>query len=187
MLYNLHFLSSKCRLFHNATLFGFCITHILNTGVLKFEKKICCQKVKVLKVNRHHWYSKKCISRGSHTVDVSEILRTCRMHASGRTTYRFSLFLSLFLADMAVVIATSVSVLWQIKQPTPSLYLTTPITHHSSRDSSDLPYCVYSGMLEEWMVNSCKDIWNYYFITLDVVFIKYMLCHNSSVDEHVWW
>ena len=40
MLCNLHFFfSSKCRLFHNVTLFGFCITHILNTGVLKFEKK----------------------------------------------------------------------------------------------------------------------------------------------------
>ena len=40
MLYNLHFFfSSKRRLFHNAALFGFCITHILNTGVLKFEKK----------------------------------------------------------------------------------------------------------------------------------------------------
>jgi hypothetical protein len=38
MLYNLHFFSSKCRLFHNATLFGFCITHILNTGCAKFEK-----------------------------------------------------------------------------------------------------------------------------------------------------
>jgi hypothetical protein len=47
MLYNLHFFSSKCRLFHNATLFRFCITHILNTGVLKFEeKKIRRQKVK---------------------------------------------------------------------------------------------------------------------------------------------
>ena len=34
MLYNLHF-SSKCRLFHNANLFGFCITHILNTGYAK--------------------------------------------------------------------------------------------------------------------------------------------------------
>ena len=32
ILYNLHFFSSKCRLFHNATLLGFCITHILNTG-----------------------------------------------------------------------------------------------------------------------------------------------------------
>ena len=47
MLYNLHFFSSKCRLFHNATLFVFCITHILNTGVLKFEKKIRRQKFKI--------------------------------------------------------------------------------------------------------------------------------------------
>ena len=34
-LYNLHFFSSKCHLFHNAILFGFCITHILNTGCSK--------------------------------------------------------------------------------------------------------------------------------------------------------
>ena len=39
MLYNLHFLSSKFRLFHNVTLFGFCITHILNTGCAKIWKK----------------------------------------------------------------------------------------------------------------------------------------------------
>jgi hypothetical protein len=39
MLYNVHFFSSKCRLFHNATLFGFCITHILNTGWAKIWKK----------------------------------------------------------------------------------------------------------------------------------------------------
>ena len=39
MLYNLHFFSSKCRLFHNATLFVFCITHILNTGSAKIWKK----------------------------------------------------------------------------------------------------------------------------------------------------
>ena len=40
MLYNLHFFPpSKCRLFHNATLFGFCITHILNTGCAKIWKK----------------------------------------------------------------------------------------------------------------------------------------------------
>ena len=39
MLYNLHFFSSKCRLFHNAILFGFCITHILNTGCAKIWKK----------------------------------------------------------------------------------------------------------------------------------------------------
>ena len=47
MLYNLHFSFSKCRLFHNATLFGFCITHILNTGCAKiWRKKIRRQKVK---------------------------------------------------------------------------------------------------------------------------------------------
>ena len=45
-LYNLHFFSSKCRLFHNATLFGFCITHVLNTGCAKIKKKIRRQKVK---------------------------------------------------------------------------------------------------------------------------------------------
>ena len=47
MLYNLHFFSSKCRLFHNAILFGFCITHILNTGCAKiYKKKIRRQNVK---------------------------------------------------------------------------------------------------------------------------------------------
>ena len=45
MLYNLHFFSSKCRLFHNATLFGFCITHILNTGCAKIWKRTRRQKV----------------------------------------------------------------------------------------------------------------------------------------------
>jgi hypothetical protein len=47
MLYNLHFFSSKCRLFHNATLFGFCITHILNTECAKIKKKIRPQKFKL--------------------------------------------------------------------------------------------------------------------------------------------
>ena len=45
MLYDLHFFSSKCRLFQNSTLFGFCITHILNTGYAKIKKKIRRQKV----------------------------------------------------------------------------------------------------------------------------------------------
>ena len=39
MLYNLHFFSSKCCLLHNATLFCFCITHILNTECAKIWKK----------------------------------------------------------------------------------------------------------------------------------------------------
>jgi len=39
MLYTRRFFfSSKCSLFHNANLFGFCIIHILYTGVLKFKK-----------------------------------------------------------------------------------------------------------------------------------------------------
>ena len=47
MLYNLHFFfSSKCRLFHNATLFGFCITHILNTGCAKIKKKSVAKRLK---------------------------------------------------------------------------------------------------------------------------------------------
>jgi hypothetical protein len=52
MLYNLHFFPSKCRLFHNATLFGFCITHILNTGCAKIWKK----KVRRQKVNTTFLY-----------------------------------------------------------------------------------------------------------------------------------
>ena len=48
MQYNLHFFSSKCRLFHNATLFGLCITHILNTGCAKIWKKIRRQKVNLV-------------------------------------------------------------------------------------------------------------------------------------------
>jgi len=35
MLHNLSFFSSKCRLFHNATLFGSCIIRILPTECAK--------------------------------------------------------------------------------------------------------------------------------------------------------
>ena len=47
MLYNLQLFSSKCRLFHNATFFGFCVTHILNTECAKIWRKVRSQKVKV--------------------------------------------------------------------------------------------------------------------------------------------
>ena len=52
MLYNLHFFSSKCRLFHNATLFGLCITHILNTACAKIWKQIRRQKVNYFSMAR---------------------------------------------------------------------------------------------------------------------------------------
>ncbi len=45
MLYNLHVSLFKMPFFHNAILFGFCITHILNTGVLKFEKKSVAKRL----------------------------------------------------------------------------------------------------------------------------------------------
>ena len=45
MLCNLHFFSKKCRLFHNATLFGFCITHILNTGCAKIKKNSVAERL----------------------------------------------------------------------------------------------------------------------------------------------
>ena len=38
------FLSSRCRLFHNAIFFGSCNIHILNTGCAKILKKIPAPK-----------------------------------------------------------------------------------------------------------------------------------------------
>ena len=61
MLYNLHFFSSKCRLFHNATLFVFCITHILNTECGKIKKKkIRRQKVKQGDKMKKNYVSGEC-------------------------------------------------------------------------------------------------------------------------------
>jgi hypothetical protein len=45
MLHNLRFFYLNCRLFHNSTLFGSCIIHILNTGVLKFKRIFQWQRV----------------------------------------------------------------------------------------------------------------------------------------------
>ena len=44
MLYTLRFFSSKCSLFHNANLFGFCIIHILYTGCAEIKKIIPAPK-----------------------------------------------------------------------------------------------------------------------------------------------
>jgi hypothetical protein len=40
--------SSKCRLFHNATFFGFCIIHILPTGCAKKLKNSGAKRLKVI-------------------------------------------------------------------------------------------------------------------------------------------
>ena len=65
MLYDLHFFSSKCRLFHNATLFFFCITHILNTGCAKIWKKVRRQKVNIEKNMQIVGVSEICAEKGS--------------------------------------------------------------------------------------------------------------------------
>jgi len=39
MILTLRFFSSKCRLFHNANLFGSFVIHILYTGCAKIKKK----------------------------------------------------------------------------------------------------------------------------------------------------
>jgi len=44
MLHTLRFFSSKYRLFHNVTFFGFCIIYILNTGCAKIWKRIPTSK-----------------------------------------------------------------------------------------------------------------------------------------------
>jgi phosphoglycerol transferase MdoB-like AlkP superfamily enzyme len=44
MLHNLRLSLFKMHLFHNATLFGCCIIHILSTGCNKIEKEILAPK-----------------------------------------------------------------------------------------------------------------------------------------------
>ena len=46
MMYTLRFFPSKCSLFHNYNVFGFCIIHILYTGCAKIKKIIPAPKVK---------------------------------------------------------------------------------------------------------------------------------------------
>jgi hypothetical protein len=68
ILYNLHFFSSKCRLFHNATLFGFRITHILNTGVLKFKKKSVAKRLMYVLVLTDTYHETEDILRCSYVI-----------------------------------------------------------------------------------------------------------------------
>ena len=74
MLYNLHFFSSKCRLFHNATLFAFCITHILNTGCVKIWKK----KIRRQKVN-------------AQAQEHMPIIRPAKEHSTTHKQYKYTI------------------------------------------------------------------------------------------------
>ena len=66
MLYNFHFFSSKCRLFYNATWFGFCITHILNTGCAKIWREKSVAKRLTTKTY-HSWTEEWCRRRPQNT------------------------------------------------------------------------------------------------------------------------
>ena len=86
MLYNLHFFSSKCRLFHNATLFGFCITHILNTGCAKIWKKVRRQKVNYFHIHYHFTLS----SDFKYSINRAAILNVnLRAYEGGLKTEKF--------------------------------------------------------------------------------------------------
>ena len=84
MLYNLHFFSSKCRLFHNATFFGFCITHILNTECAKIWKKNRRQKV-----NTAGLHSAK------HCVSILDLLQETVRKMHGKKYYKNTSCISL--------------------------------------------------------------------------------------------
>ena len=77
MLYNLHFFSSKCRLFHYATLFGFCITHILNTECAKIWKKSVVKRLKFIITER---YVSKELEKTSKFLLQKELLKTLIIH-----------------------------------------------------------------------------------------------------------
>ena len=100
MLYNLNFFSSKCRLFHIATLFGFCITHILNTGCAKIKKKsvakrlsitVCCKSQFTLKFPPVS--SNLCTTLCK---TISRLLNTCmEEYLNPHSCGDFSLFLTI--------------------------------------------------------------------------------------------
>ena len=97
MLYNLHFFSSKCRLFHNATLFGFCITHILNTRCAKNSKKKSVAK-RLIRTNLKRTVHVSCNSENTFLCFLNNLQPTPRytMHPSkSKCWYPFESYLSI--------------------------------------------------------------------------------------------
>jgi hypothetical protein len=63
--------SSKCRLFHNATLFGSCIIHILNTGCANIRRKFQHQRVNILWLQKAAWI---CMPKQSQDFTPTKIM-----------------------------------------------------------------------------------------------------------------
>ena len=87
MLYNLHFFSSKCRLFHTATLFGFCITHILNTECAKiWKKKSVAKRLKFPGMRNYSQFS-RTVKKRIKTPSASKLAKATWIR---KTIFRFS-------------------------------------------------------------------------------------------------
>ena len=57
MVYTLRFFSSKCSLFHNSTVFGSCVIHILCTGCAKIIKNNSVTKSLIMFFYTAHSFS----------------------------------------------------------------------------------------------------------------------------------
>ena len=153
MLYNLHFFSSKCRLFHKATLFGFCITHILNTGCAKIWKKFRRQKVNC----PSQW--PRCLRRRSA---AARLLRSCiRIPPgawmsvccefcvlSGRSLCEVLITRPDYSYRLCCVVVCDLETSW-MRRPWPT----------GGRGRGDLRQKQINKVLSAWMYTTCKSSW----------------------------
>jgi hypothetical protein len=108
MLHNLRFFSSKCHLFHNATLFCSCIIHILN-----LKKKFRRQRVKVVKKERKEERKKREVVDSLEETTPTKLLLplvpcwqqrslVCRLVSTRILTAFFNVFCIPFVASPKV-------------------------------------------------------------------------------------
>ena len=71
MPYTLRFFSSKCSLFHNANLFGFCIIHILHTGCAEIKKNNSGAKVLMYFVKYTYMTQTLCFAKKEIAFEVN--------------------------------------------------------------------------------------------------------------------
>jgi hypothetical protein len=101
------FFSSKCRFFHNATFFGYCIIHNLHIDVLKLNIKIRCQTIKV--------YSVEITFMGPYIANIFQYMSTkmqiytvdlyleTTLHVSGVTSTHHQDSIQLYLQHLIFV------------------------------------------------------------------------------------